>query len=89
MGEGGSRSDLMPALRSINAGFRTQMTRQLNWSLRQIALDSEAQTHAIVTAVVIQHLEPVRQQIRLWRGLALIAVIGLCVLGGAVASQLT
>jgi CheY-like chemotaxis protein len=29
--------DLMPALRSINAGFRTQMTRQITWSLQQIA----------------------------------------------------
>ncbi len=79
----------MPALRSINAGFRTQMTRQINWSLQQIARESEAQAHALVTAVVIQHLEPVRQQLRMWRGLALAALIGLGVLGGAIASQLT
>ena len=65
------------------------MTRQINWSLQQIARESEAQAHSLVTAVVIQHLEPVRQQIRLWRGVALVALIGLCVLGGALASQLT
>ena len=77
----------MPALRSINEGFRTQMTRQINWRLQQIAIESEAQAHALVTAVVVQHLAPVRQQLRLWRGLALVALIGIGVLGGTVVGQ--
>jgi CheY-like chemotaxis protein len=88
--EGGrSLTDLMPALRRLNDGFRTQMTRQIDRSLRQIAIESESQAHALVTAVVIQHIEPVRQQMRMWRGLTLIALVGLCVLGGAVVSQLS